>query len=214
MAIFLRSPDSKTARARIQLEESDAKPSPGADFGNEPQGSDDSGGDHSPHQLKRKTIRGALVSTFGQGANLVLRIGSMMVLARLLAPEDFGLVAMVTACTGFLDLFRDFGLSMLLVLPVIIWATHQSPVTAIDTLKVVLCPFLSILVAATSVLVGWHFIHSLTSALVRLIAANTLLFGIYFVVFWFVMGQKAIYLPMLREVGLWPVAGSRSRSLN
>jgi len=34
-----------------------------------------------------------------------------MVLARLLSPKDFGLVGMVTAFTGVLSLFRDFGLS-------------------------------------------------------------------------------------------------------
>jgi PST family polysaccharide transporter len=34
-----------------------------------------------------------------------------MVLARLLSPSDFGLVGMVTAFTGILTLFRDFGLS-------------------------------------------------------------------------------------------------------
>ncbi len=34
-----------------------------------------------------------------------------MVLARLLTPKDFGLVGMVTAFTGVLTLFRDFGLS-------------------------------------------------------------------------------------------------------
>ena len=34
-----------------------------------------------------------------------------MVLARLLGPKDFGLVGMVTAFTGVLELFRDFGLS-------------------------------------------------------------------------------------------------------
>jgi PST family polysaccharide transporter len=34
-----------------------------------------------------------------------------MVLARLLTPNDFGMVGMVTAFTGVLTLFRDFGLS-------------------------------------------------------------------------------------------------------
>ena len=34
-----------------------------------------------------------------------------MILARLLGPKDFGLVGMVTAFTGVLELFRDFGLS-------------------------------------------------------------------------------------------------------
>ena len=45
-------------------------------------------------------------------ANFLLRIGSLVVLARLLRPERFsGLVRMVTAFTGILNLFRDFGLS-------------------------------------------------------------------------------------------------------
>jgi O-antigen/teichoic acid export membrane protein len=63
-------------------------------------------------QLKSRTARGAFVSTLSQGANFVLRTGSMMVMARLLVPKDFGLVGMVTAFTGFLGLFRDAGLSM------------------------------------------------------------------------------------------------------
>ncbi len=89
-----------------------SKASPTADVVNEPQGSAGPAGEPAPHDLKGKTARGALVSAFGQGANFVLRIGSTMVLARLLVPADFGLVGMVTACTGFLGLFRDAGLSM------------------------------------------------------------------------------------------------------
>ena len=61
--------------------------------------------------LKGRTIRGGLARLFAQGANLVLRIVSLMILARLLDPKDFGLVGMVTAFTGVLTLFRDFGLS-------------------------------------------------------------------------------------------------------
>src|ERR1700747_1531767 len=61
--------------------------------------------------LKEKTIRGGLVRLIAQGANFFLRLGSLMVLARLLGPKDFGLVGMVTAFTGVLTLFRDFGLS-------------------------------------------------------------------------------------------------------
>src|SRR5277367_3323142 len=61
--------------------------------------------------LKEKTIRGGLARLCAQGANFFLRLGSLMVLARLLGPKDFGLVGMVTAFTGVLSLFRDFGLS-------------------------------------------------------------------------------------------------------
>jgi PST family polysaccharide transporter len=61
--------------------------------------------------LKEKTIRGGFARVCAQIANFGFRIGSLMVLARLLSPKDFGLVGMVTAFTGVLNLFRDFGLS-------------------------------------------------------------------------------------------------------
>src|SRR5580692_8018511 len=61
--------------------------------------------------LKARTIRGGLARLCAQAASLLLRIGSLMILARLLNPKDFGLVGMVTAFTGVLNLFRDFGLS-------------------------------------------------------------------------------------------------------
>src|SRR6267142_2215589 len=63
------------------------------------------------NDLKEKTIRGASMRLFAQGASFLLRVVSLMVLARLLQPRDFGLVGMVTALTGVLSLFRDFGLS-------------------------------------------------------------------------------------------------------
>lgn len=61
--------------------------------------------------LKQKAIRGGFAKICAQGTTFTLRIGSLMILARLLDPKDFGLVGMVTAFTGILNLFRDFGLS-------------------------------------------------------------------------------------------------------
>ncbi len=61
--------------------------------------------------LKEKTIRGGYARGGALAAGFLLRLGSMMVLARLLEPRDFGLLGMVTAFTGVLSLFRDFGLS-------------------------------------------------------------------------------------------------------
>jgi len=61
--------------------------------------------------LKQRTIRGGVARLCSQAASFVLRLGSLMVLARLLDPKDFGIVGMVTAFTGVLSLFRDFGLS-------------------------------------------------------------------------------------------------------
>jgi PST family polysaccharide transporter len=68
--------------------------------------------DQETRDLKTRTIRGALASGAAQGLSFVLRTGSMILMARLLFPQDFGLFGMVVAFTGFLGLFRDFGLSM------------------------------------------------------------------------------------------------------
>lgn len=61
--------------------------------------------------LKNRTIRGGFAKLCGQAANFTLRIGSLMVLGRLLEPKDFGLVGMVTAVIGVFNLFKEFGLS-------------------------------------------------------------------------------------------------------
>lgn len=46
-----------------------------------------------------------------QVVQYILRLGSTVVLARILSPADFGLVAMATAVTGFIEMFKDLGLS-------------------------------------------------------------------------------------------------------
>ncbi|MEV7631664.1 lipopolysaccharide biosynthesis protein [Microbacterium sp. NPDC089318] len=55
--------------------------------------------------------RGASVTIAGQLYRTVLQLFSIFVLARLLSPGDFGLIAMVAAVIGISELFRDFGLS-------------------------------------------------------------------------------------------------------
>lgn len=61
--------------------------------------------------LGRRAVRGAAVTMTGQAVKIVIQILSVVILARLLAPQDYGLLAMVTAVIGVTDIFRDFGLS-------------------------------------------------------------------------------------------------------
>ena len=60
--------------------------------------------------LKRKSVVGGVAAVSAQGAKFVVQTATVMVLARLLSPEDFGLQGMVVVVTGFLGLFRDVGL--------------------------------------------------------------------------------------------------------
>jgi PST family polysaccharide transporter len=68
--------------------------------------------DHLLSNLKRRTISSGAVTMSAQAGKFLLTLVSTMVLARLLTPRDFGLVAMVTTVTGFLRVFKDAGLSI------------------------------------------------------------------------------------------------------
>lgn len=62
--------------------------------------------------LARKALGGATATLFWQGTRIALLVFSLVVLARLLSPDDFGLIAMVTGLIGIGELLRDFGLSV------------------------------------------------------------------------------------------------------
>jgi PST family polysaccharide transporter len=68
--------------------------------------------DHLLNNLKGHTISSGTVTMSAQGAKFLLSMVSTMILARLLTPRDFGLVAMVTTVTSFLGVFKDAGLSI------------------------------------------------------------------------------------------------------
>lgn len=61
--------------------------------------------------LGRQAARGGVVTLAGQIVRVAIQFGGILLLARLLTPEDFGLVAMVVAIVGLGEVIRDFGLT-------------------------------------------------------------------------------------------------------
>jgi O-antigen/teichoic acid export membrane protein len=61
--------------------------------------------------LKQRTASGVIATGTAQAAQFVLNLVSIVVLARLLTPHEFGLVAMVTTVMSFVRIFGDGGLS-------------------------------------------------------------------------------------------------------
>src|SRR5437870_6828238 len=57
----------------------------------------------------RRALRGGAMSILARAVNAAIQIGSVLFLARLLSPEDYGLVGMVTAVTGFAPVLVDLG---------------------------------------------------------------------------------------------------------
>jgi len=74
--------------------------------------------DHLRHQLGQRAVRGGGVSVISRVMGFAIQMVGLIVLARLLSPSDFGLVAMVTVITEIFYVFKDLGLS---------YATIQEP---------------------------------------------------------------------------------------
>ena len=67
--------------------------------------------DHLLANLGSRAATSGAVTALAQGAKFLLNLAAAAILARLLLPEDFGLVGMVLAVTGLLGLFTEIGLS-------------------------------------------------------------------------------------------------------
>ncbi|MBE3142800.1 MAG: lipopolysaccharide biosynthesis protein [Planctomycetes bacterium] len=61
--------------------------------------------------LKGLAIHSGSISVISRALNTVILIGSVIVLARLLSPDDYGLVAMAAVFTGFFSNFQELGLA-------------------------------------------------------------------------------------------------------
>lgn len=61
--------------------------------------------------LGRSAARGAGVTFLGQITRVAMQMASVVILARLLGPTEYGLMAMVLVFIGVGEIFRDFGLS-------------------------------------------------------------------------------------------------------
>ena len=67
--------------------------------------------DPGERPIAQRAVRGAFVTVGAQVGKIVLQVAAVSILARLLTPHDYGLLAMVMVVIGIGDLFRDFGLS-------------------------------------------------------------------------------------------------------
>jgi O-antigen/teichoic acid export membrane protein len=62
-------------------------------------------------QLAHSAARGAFFTLAAQIAKILLQLLSVVILARLLTPHDYGLLAIVLVIVGIGEIFRDFGLT-------------------------------------------------------------------------------------------------------
>jgi PST family polysaccharide transporter len=67
-------------------------------------------GENKPQQdFGKRSLRGGIISIGSRIINALVQVASVVVLARLLSPEDYGLVSMVNAILGIAPLLIDLG---------------------------------------------------------------------------------------------------------
>ncbi len=110
--------------------------------------------EHLTGALGARAVRGGAATFVSQGFRLVLQITGTVVLARLLAPEDYGLFAIVLAVVSFLTLFKEAGFAS---------ATVQSAevdhrqASALFWIGLAVTIGLAVLTAASAPLVAWVY---------------------------------------------------------
>jgi O-antigen/teichoic acid export membrane protein len=67
--------------------------------------------DHLRVSLASRTARGGFIAVTAQFLKFAISLAGTAVLARLLTPEDYGLIGMVAIITGFVSMYKDLGLS-------------------------------------------------------------------------------------------------------
>lgn len=121
------------------------------------------------NDLRSRSVRAAGLTWAAGIADFVLRIGSTAILARLIMPQQFGVVMMVTAVTAVADQFRDLGLSTVTVQRKHI--THQE-VTNLFWINVSAGVGIALIIAAASPLVSVYYKEPRVTLITCILATN------------------------------------------
>lgn len=132
--------------------------------------------------LKGSIVRGSAYLLGASGVKFVMNLAATVILARLLDPEAYGLLAMVFVMTNFLTLFRDMNLSLATVQRETI--THAQVSTIFWINVAVSCAIAAALLALAPA-VSWFYGDPRLTGIAALLAVPILLRG-------FVVQHKAL----------------------
>lgn len=131
--------------------------------------------DHLMADLKGRSVRGGAITLAAQAAKFVLRMGSTVVLARLLTPADYGLVAMVAAVVGVAVVLRDLGLSTATIQKATI---SQAQLTNLFWVNLLVGLLLTLIVAACGPVIAWLYGDWRITSITLLLAPSFVLAGL------------------------------------
>jgi PST family polysaccharide transporter len=124
--------------------------------------------------LGARAARGGVTVLVGQAARIIVQVASVSILARLLSPSDYGLVAIVLAIVGVGEIFRDFGLSTAAIQAKVVTNDQRDKLFWLNT---GIGAFLTVLCALAAPLVAVLFHQQALTPITRVLAFTFLLNG-------------------------------------
>jgi O-antigen/teichoic acid export membrane protein len=150
--------------------------------------------DHLKADLKRHAVKGAGATIFSNIMDYVVQMVATIVLARLLKPEDFGLVAMVTA---FSILLQNFGMRGFTEATIQSEELDHGTVSTLFWIHIGISVVLALAFMAFSPVLAWMYKEPRLVWIGVVISANFLLFAL-----------ATQHLALLtRNMQFWKVAG-------
>lgn len=171
--------------------------------------------------FKSKTVNGILWSSTSQVSSQILSFITSIVLARLLMPEDFGVIGMITVFTGFANIFIDVGFGSALIqkkditqqdLSTVFWFNVISG-SLLTILFILAAPFISAFynidaLRSLTILLSFNFFISSLGNVQRVLLAKKLDFKLPFkirIISQLISDMVGIILA-LNGYGVWSIA--------
>ncbi len=123
--------------------------------------------------LKGKSVRSGAVTVASQAIQFALQLASTAILARLLLPADFGIVAMALSLTAFAEVFKNMGLSTATIQRADV---SHAQINTMFWLNIVVGAFLMLAIMALAPVLAW-FYHKPELISVTLVLSSTFLIG-------------------------------------
>lgn len=118
-------------------------------------------------QLKHKTLQGLMYLGVGKGAGKLISFVNTLLLARLLSPEDYGLMAIVMVIVGFIGFFNEIGLGSAIKQRLDI---NQQQLNGCFTLALLISSLLYLALYFASPAIASYYEHEILTDILRFIA--------------------------------------------
>lgn len=128
-----------------------------------------------PVDLRRRSVHGSFVALLSQAIKFVLHLTSVVLLARLVMPSDYGLFGIVIAVTGFISLFRDLGLNLAAIQSIEI---SDRQLSTIYWVNVAVGGVLAALTGIGAFLLGWVYREPRLIEMVFVMACSFVIHGL------------------------------------